>query len=478
MRPTALLSRIPLATRIAVAIGFGLIVAMIAVLVLFANTIRDYEEREWNKALGTMCEMLHEAVKHAAPPETAPDAPETLREIRDIMDKVAKAFNMMLWLEDDAGNRPVRIGADAIPRLELGESSRMGRLTMRDVDCSTGYCGWVEMPTELAGKQFWIRGYLRDDPAVDSLVTTFLYGLGGIGLLGALLSIPLARRIAVPLRKLEESALRMARGDLSQRVEIRGGDEVGRLGAAFNAMADGITRSFGAIRDLNANISHQLRSPLTRIAMIAELARTGLEQGKTADAALKLQGIQEEIVILDGLIERILRLSRQDLRDRAAQAAGVDLTSMIREHCRRIAPLLEAKDADIILERLDPAEFTGPPEDYDTLVVNLLDNAAKYVTPGGRVRVAVLEGGDHVEFSVRNTCRRFQAEELEAMFEPFRRLDQDAAQGYGLGLTLARGAAERLGAAILPANNLDGLEMRVRLPLRAPGPSPLPGGPV
>jgi two-component system sensor histidine kinase CpxA len=121
----------------------------------------------------------------------------------------------------------------------------------------------------------------------------FALGLAIIGLIIALLIIPVSRFITDRVKQLKQSALRIAEGDLSHRAAVQSKDEIGELAQAFNHMTDKLERMITSSKELTANVSHELRTPLTRIRIAQELLREKLEKGNFKEYERHLEDIRE-----------------------------------------------------------------------------------------------------------------------------------------------------------------------------------------
>jgi signal transduction histidine kinase len=266
----------------------------------------------------------------------------------------------------------------------------------------------------------------------------FAAGLALIGVLVALIAIPLTRHITRPLKRLQDSALRIAGGDLASRADVQGRDEIGRLGVAFNSMAQTVERMVRAGRELTANVSHEMRSPLTRIRVAGECLKGAVARGDSADAEELLSGMWEDIEEADRMIGRILEFSKLDLLESGPAVREVSPEGLLRGLLKTMTPLFRAKSVAVELE-IEPELFvTGDEEWLRAALKNLLENAARYTPEGGRVRVNLRPEESKVRFEVTNSCTPVDAEDLERIFEPFYRGKGFSAEGTGLGLAITR----------------------------------------
>jgi signal transduction histidine kinase len=266
----------------------------------------------------------------------------------------------------------------------------------------------------------------------------FAAGLALIGVLVALIAIPLTRHITRPLKRLQDSALRIAGGDLASRADVQGSDEIGRLGSAFNSMAQTVERMVRAGRELTANVSHEMRSPLTRIRVAGECLKGAVSRGDSADAEELLAGMWEDIEEADRMIGRILEYSKLDLQESDPAPREVAPEALVHGLLKTMNPLFRAKMVAVELKVEPELYVTGDEEWLRAALKNLLENAARYTPEGGRVRVSLRPEGSAVRFEVTNSCAGVAAEDLERIFAPFYRGKGSPSEGTGLGLAITR----------------------------------------
>jgi signal transduction histidine kinase len=219
---------------------------------------------------------------------------------------------------------------------------------------------------------------------------------------------------------LAESMQRFGGGDLAARAPIDGADEVARLGATFNAMADRVGALLDAHSRMLANASHELRSPLARIRLAVELQATSPDDTLLAD-------IRRDCAEIDGQLEEILLASKLDTVGRDVDEP-VDLAALLAEECTRLDVPFEAA----------PVDVRGDPRLLRRALRNLLENAVTH----GRAGVAATLERDGAEAVVRISDRGpgIPQGERERIFEPFYRPAQssETGTGWGLGLALVR----------------------------------------
>jgi signal transduction histidine kinase len=292
----------------------------------------------------------------------------------------------------------------------------------------------------------------------------FALGLAIIGLIVALLIIPVSRLITDRVKQLKQSALRIAEGDLSHRVAVKGKDEIGELARAFNHMTDKLERMITSSKELTANVSHELRTPLTRIRIAEELVREKLEKGNFKEYERHLDEIREDVSELDRLTGRILELSRLDIHESPLKFERLNPSDLINDLLERLKPVMERKDLRVKTDLSNDTPLMGDREALRLALLNILDNAAKFTPQKGDIIVKMYSQQGFLEISVTNSFEKLAEEDLTRIFDPFHRTGRSKAAGSGLGLTITKKIIERHGGKIESFNSPEGLEIRIRLP--------------
>jgi len=296
----------------------------------------------------------------------------------------------------------------------------------------------------------------------------FALGLAIIGLIIALLILPVSRLITNRVKQLKQSALRIAEGDLSHRAAVKGKDEIGELARAFNHMTDKLERMIISSKELTANVSHELRTPLTRIRIAEELLREKFEKGNFKKYERHLDDIREDISELDSLTGRILELSRLDIQESPLKYEMLNPSDLMNDLLERFKPVIEQKHLRVKTDLSSHSRLMGDREALCTALLNILDNATKFTPPNGDIIVKVYFGQGFVEISVMNSFEKLSDEELTRIFDPFHRTGRSKAAGSGLGLTITKKIIERHGGKIESFNSPEGLEIQIRLPAEPP----------
>jgi two-component system, OmpR family, sensor kinase len=290
--------------------------------------------------------------------------------------------------------------------------------------------------------------------AVDRSVRRSVLGFAGVGLLvlamGLAVGVLIARRIALPLRRLEGTAELVAAGDLESRARIEGSREQRSLARSFNVMTERLGRALQAQRSFVADASHQLRTPLTGLRLRIEEARA-----ETREPAVREeldQGLAE-VDRLTAMVEELLTLSRAGARE--APAETIDLADAVREAVRRWRPLAEDRDIELTAHANGASgSVTCARTALERSVDVLVENALRYSPQGSAVEVS--SGAGRVEVLDRGPG--LSPGEEKEVFERFHRgsAGRRGPAGSGLGLPIARELAREWGAEVRIENREGG----------------------
>lgn len=306
------------------------------------------------------------------------------------------------------------------------------------------------------------------DPAVALGPLSFSWVTLGVLLLLTWLAYAYVRRLLQPLDDIREGAVRYGRGDFSHRIPLRRRDELGDLAQQVNTMAGEISGMLDAKRALLLAISHELRSPLTRARLNAEL----VDESEARDALL------HDLAEMRDLIIDLLESERLATGHAALQQESTDLNTLVAETLggpfagRRIDSALAPELPPLPLDRMR----------LRLLLRNLLDNALRHSSGAASPPCVATSFDDSaVSLLVRDHGPGVAPEHLARLAQPFYRPDaarQRTTGGVGLGLYLCRLVAEAHGGSLQIDNAEPGLAVRVRLPRAAAAPRPPAAAPA
>jgi len=312
------------------------------------------------------------------------------------------------------------------------------------------------LPLDVGGRKFLILAGPVVSRVLDPLEQGFLRSVNRSLLLGGLAALLIAlvlgtvlfRQLTTPLAELTAATERIASGDLEQRVRIRSRDELGRLGEAFNRMAESLKRSEELRRRMIADISHELRTPLTVIRGGLEALRDGVY----APTPERLAEIDREALLLDRLVEDLHELALAEAGELQLERGPTDLVKLIEKFAARVRPQLEERGLELLLrlpERLERLNLDG--DRIEQVLHNLVGNAERYTPKGGRITIAVEDEGQEVVVQMADTGRGIPQEQLPYIFERFYRGERARSRrggGAGLGLAIAKQLVEAHGGRI------------------------------
>jgi len=285
----------------------------------------------------------------------------------------------------------------------------------------------------------------------------------------------LAYSIASPIWGIQSAARRVAQGDFSARAPeavSKRGDELGALAIDFDSMVERIELLIRTQRSLLNSVSHELRSPLSRL----NLSLAVLRKDDSAHSASTIERMERDIARIDTLIGQLLTLSRFEASLTSGTTEDVDFTLLVQEVAADGNFEAQALGKSVVLEEANSVVL----QNADSLALrsaceNIIRNAIHFTRPGTDVKVA-LEINDaaaapEVLFTVRDMGPGVPEDSLENIFRPFFRVDQPGtrSRGNGLGLAIALEAV-RMHQGSIEATNLSpqGLEVTVRLPASRP----------
>ncbi len=257
-------------------------------------------------------------------------------------------------------------------------------------------------------------------------------------------------RLVRPLRQMAAITRQFSQGDFSARAPVNGRDEVAELGAALNGMAVSLSSLEDMRRSFVANVSHDLKTPMTTITGFIDGILDGTIPPERQTEYLTV--VTAETKRLSRLVTAMLDLSRIDSGQLKLTPTAFDLTAMVCATLLSFEQRIEGKRIRVTgLEDCVPQAVFG---DYDLLqqvVYNLLDNAVKFTNEDGTLRLTLTAMGGRTVLSVYNTGDGIPAAELPHIFERFYKSDRSRSldtTGTGLGLYIVRTLVELHGGDI------------------------------
>jgi signal transduction histidine kinase len=292
---------------------------------------------------------------------------------------------------------------------------------------------WIFLPYYL-----WVAG-----------VITLLCWLTAVGVLS-------------PIRQISKTAASFGRGELTARVMTRRQDEIGQLAQSFNQMADRVEGLITSERRLLGDISHELRSPLSRLKLATKLARTSLDQQSALDR------IERDVDRMSSLVGDIVEITRMESDPSPRDMTPLKLNSLIEaivDDCRIEA---ETRGCSLAVAGHVASEIEGNRELLRRAIENVVRNAIHYSPAKAVVDVLLKEEPGTATIEVRDRGPGVPEESLARIFEPFFRIEEARDKvrgGSGLGLSIANRAIQLHHGSIVAENAAPGLKVAMSIPL-------------
>jgi signal transduction histidine kinase len=291
--------------------------------------------------------------------------------------------------------------------------------------------------------------------ALKATRQAFLYAAGGAMLLAVVVGLLVSRGLSAPVRQLTEVAGRMSGGDLSTRAPVRGKDEIGQLAGQFNQMAEHLEASFAELaaeRDalcrFIVDASHELRTPITALKNFNELLQGAAVDDPAARAEFLAES-QVQLERLEWITRNLLDLSRLDAGLASLDLGDHDAGELIEAAVAAFRTL--AQERGIALSNRSPAAHLHVRCDrarIELALSNLLDNALKFTSAGGRVDIGAERTEEAVRLWVRDSGCGIDPVDQSHIFERFYRGRNSCAEGSGLGLAIVRSIVEAHGGRV------------------------------
>src|SRR5947209_7254154 len=439
-------------------LGFCVVVVLVGTSLEASSIIANYYERRWQNVLHSVMPM--EAEKCARLYEASGK-----QTVQDYLDELQRQYSVRFYFFDENGNPLLDRGApELILKMAKAKEAliRSAEQNLSAVNPRQGIAmRLVQGPT---GRRY-ILAFQQSPtlimPVSEAVGTHSYLRLLVVGLIGAALCFLLTRNITRPIVRLRTAAAGIAAGRLKTRVDPRvrrRHDEIGTLGRDFDRMAEQIERLVTAQRDLLGDVSHELRSPLSRLIVALQLLR----QCPSQEAPDYLNRIGLEADRLDKLIGQLLTLARID--------SGVDdqretfnLTNLVQEVAADGDFEARANHRTVKVIHAEACTMSGVPEMLRSAIENVVRNAIRHTPPQTPVELTLNQMSDDKEplsfLRVRDHGSGVPKHLLDDIFVPFhsiRDASPSASHGAGLGLAIADRIVRIHDGSIRALNAADG----------------------
>lgn len=429
--------------------GRALLILLVPIVLLQLLVAHIFFDRHWDSVVRNMSTataadvaVLVNEYERVAERDGHEEAAERIAQLGDIM---------AMTIEFLPGDVPVinGVGADRFPEFMRSLDVRLRMPVMAEMSKKER----IRVRVALGERTLELR--MSPKRLVSSTTYIFIFWMFGSSLLLVLIAGLFLRNQVRPIVQLARAAEQFGLGRDVTDFSPRGANEIRRAGRAFVIMADRIRRQVASRTEMLAGISHDLRTPLTRMKL-------EIEMGKLDTATA--EALNADIDEMRRMIDEYLDFARGDASE---PMEPMDLAALVKNICQQYT----RQGENVSITDLVPVTLMVRPQAMRRALANLVENALRY--GGGTARLALEQTVAYVRIRITDEGPGIPEEEHETVFKPFTRLEPSrniATGGVGLGLSIARDIAQSHGGDITIENqrnhsgNITGLEVTLRLP--------------
>ncbi|MBN1285412.1 MAG: HAMP domain-containing protein [Anaerolineae bacterium] len=278
--------------------------------------------------------------------------------------------------------------------------------------------------------------------ALDRVIEALLIGGAAASVVAAAISLFVSKRIVRPVRAIADASRYIAGGHYDSRVAVNSADELGELAVSFNQMAASLANIEAVRRQLIADVSHELKTPLASIRAYME----GFLDGVIAPISEHFHQVHREVARLQRLVGDLHELSLTAEGVLTIHPTSCNAGHIVSAVTGRLLPQFDAKGVTLVADvPPDLPPVRADRERVEQVLINLLGNGLQYTPAGGHVTVTVAQSNGSLRFAVQDTGIGIAPADLNRVFQRFFRVDKSRARssgGSGIGLTIARHLVE------------------------------------
>jgi two-component system, OmpR family, sensor kinase len=436
------------------ALAYVLLLALIALGVPLGVSLRERVDSEVRGQARSQADVVAASAAELLKPPQSAGLNRLVRVSADsVRGRVIVVDQRGRLLADSAGTAAGRSYADR-PEVRAALNGRSEQISRKSETLGAGILA-TAVPVLEHGRPAGAVRVTQSVGAVNRAVRTSILDLAGLAgivlLMGLAVGALIARQIALPIRRLDRAARRVAAGDLDTTVGVEGSAEQRSLASAFNEMTQRVRRLLRSQQDFVADASHQLRTPLTSLRLRLENLADRIQGDGTRRG--ELEAAMGEIDRLSEIVDELLILSRAGERELPGER--VDLAAAARRAVERWRGPAQERGIALEAESGDrPAGAWCAIPDLDRSIDALLENAIRYSPTGSTVRIEAAPG----RLAVLDEGPGLALGEEELVFERFSRgsAGRRGPSGTGLGLPIARELTREWGGDVAVANRSDG----------------------
>ena len=442
--------RIGLFTKYYIAIAATVIASLLVLGTIFSGFLFNYWYAKTTESLNAAASGIAASVSSA---EVVPNSFENMVGSDFALSSInayAKANDCQLLVADrennivrsSANSTITALPVEALQKLSEQSEKESAAMAFR-AESGERYlivASPVSMGAAQVGNVFALKQLGVFFPYIEDTLRLFIFSALGSLVISVAVAYYLVYRVYKPISQLKEATERIGAGDYSFRVEIDGEDEFAQLGNAFNSMAQELSALESSRRHFIANVSHELKTPMTTIGGYIDAMMDGTIGRDKQDHYLQI--VSSEIKRLSRLVVAMLNLSKIEAGERKLEKKNVNLTQMLVEVMISFEQAIENNHIEIIgLDRIDDVIANVDRDMMYQVFYNLTDNAVKFTDKGGRILVSLSSANGKVGFRIINECSGISKEDIAKIFERFYKVDRSRnadVQGFGLGLYIAK----------------------------------------
>lgn len=412
----------------------------------------------------------------------------SVRELRLALRIIARSYDGVAWIVDNKGT----IAYSSLDRENITIPKPLDPVFLEGLKGNSGYrIGHIfdnapsseqtltyYMPVTLYGKQGVLFLFVPV-MEISEVITTVRWNIA-VPLLFSLAAVAIilytiSRKMSGPLRQMNETALAIVDGDFSKRVAIRSQDEIGQMARSFNQMVDQMEAWEDARNDFLANVSHELRSPLTTLRGFINAMNDKVIPEERYPHYLKICDF--EVQRLQRLVHDLLDLARIQNGTDVFRTEPVDMGEKTKEVLEWLAPSFYAKELSVHIRLPHPEQAVScmvDPDRFAQVLQNLLYNAIQFTPRAQSVTIEVGQVHDECIITVRDTGIGMTQDDMARIWDRFYKADHsrgERADGTGLGLTIVKHLVTGMKGVITVASEPGaGTEFTMKFPVAAVAP--------
>lgn len=455
--------------------------SLTAMMIILTFVYSSHLTGEKYKALNKACDSVTDFAEYAY----SNNSESFNRDVYYVISNSASVYDFDIFVTDKGG--VIRICSckeweesgncdhtgTAIPKQDIAEilKKENGAMSTLDIFSTPRYT----VGDALGGDKGTLYGYIIAAASADE-VKALAAKVIRIYLMSAVFPIVfmffalyiMSYRMIRPLKLMSEAARAMAKGDFSRRIPVTSDDEIGELAVAFNGMTNSLARLEEMRKSFVANISHELRTPMTTIGGFIDGIIDGTIEPERQSYYLGIAS--EEVKRLSRMVESMLSLSRLESGEFAPKYEQFDFREQVLNIVISQEQRIEQKSIDIVgLDELPAVTVNADKDLIYRVIYNLVDNAIKFTEESGRISFAVKIDAKNVSFSIENTGMGIPKSELPFVFDRFYKVDKSRSankSSTGLGLYMAKTIIKNHGGSISVSSIENGITaFEFKLPL-------------